>query len=396
MKKIFYVLLFLSIAYPLWATTYYVCDDATDCNAGDGSGWSTGNNGNNGTAKSTPWLTLDYAEDTISSGDTVIVGDGTYAAWTITAGWVSETTFISENKWGASINNIVFSGDGAADYITIQNFELTPSGSTAGGISFGSTTGIDHTDVSIIGNKIHGYTCSSFGAIWVGMGTNVLIDGNEIYDCGPTGNENNDHGIYLSWDTDNITVQNNIIYGIPDGYPIHAYHDDQNDFTIVNNTLYSENTYGYPQCIVLWGTISNMVVRNNLCYDPVGSSYGVRLEGTHTGTLVMTNNVTNAATLCTGTECGDYTTSDNITSADLSDEFTNAAGKIFTLQSDAVAIGAGIATDAPSEDFIGTARPQNTTYDVGAYEYLFVPPDLNHIGPGSGTISAGSGSMAGQ
>ena len=50
----------------------------------------------------------------------------------------------------------------------------------------------------------------------------------------------------------------------------------------------------------------------------------------------------------------------------------------FQLSTGSSAIDAGLSVDAPSTDYIGTSRPQDAGYDVGAYEYKAVsilPPD---------------------
>ena len=58
--------------------TYYVCDNAADCNAGGGSGWSTGDDTNNCSSKATPCKTIKGGIEKLSSGDTLIIGDGVY------------------------------------------------------------------------------------------------------------------------------------------------------------------------------------------------------------------------------------------------------------------------------------------------------------------------------
>ena len=66
--------------------TFYVCNTATECNAGS-SGWVTGNNNNACTSKGSACANLQGAFGKMASGDILIVGDGTYGgtANTITA-----------------------------------------------------------------------------------------------------------------------------------------------------------------------------------------------------------------------------------------------------------------------------------------------------------------------
>ena len=52
--------------------------------------------------------------------------------------------------------------------------------------------------------------------------------------------------------------------------------------------------------------------------------------------------------------------------------FTNAVGDDFTLQSgsDARDAGTDVSAAGVTTDYIGTARPQNSVFDIGAYEYI--------------------------
>ncbi|MDH3598934.1 MAG: hypothetical protein OEU26_04745, partial [Candidatus Tectomicrobia bacterium] len=86
--------LLFGFATPTVAATYYVCDDAASCNAGQGSGWRTGSDSfskSQAQSKTTPWKTIDKAEENVVGGDTVIVGDGVYntgsAEWNVVVVW---------------------------------------------------------------------------------------------------------------------------------------------------------------------------------------------------------------------------------------------------------------------------------------------------------------------
>jgi hypothetical protein len=129
MKKLSFtvlVLAMLCVTGVAHATTYYMCNSASTCNSGVGSpsGWSTGSDSNAGTSKSSPFLTLYKAYTTMSGGDTLVIGNGTYyatAAHTnvinISSGTDSSppvgsssayTTTEAENTGG-----VIFSGSGA-------------------------------------------------------------------------------------------------------------------------------------------------------------------------------------------------------------------------------------------------------------------------------------------
>lgn len=58
---------------------YYVCGSAAECNAEGGSGWGTGNNNYACTSKAQPCVTIAGGLKKMASGDTLIIGDGTYS-----------------------------------------------------------------------------------------------------------------------------------------------------------------------------------------------------------------------------------------------------------------------------------------------------------------------------
>ena len=80
-KLIGYWIFAIVFACPLYAwgaSTWYVCGSASSCNANGGSGWSTGSNSNSGNSKSLPFLTISQGVTSMKSGDTLIIGNGTY------------------------------------------------------------------------------------------------------------------------------------------------------------------------------------------------------------------------------------------------------------------------------------------------------------------------------
>lgn len=105
--SIFVVYIVLFFSFESLATTYYVCGNGTTCNTG-GTGWSTGNNSNSCTSKSSPCLTINGGIDKMSANDTLIVGNGTYAndpIGTFPSGTGGNyTTIITENVGGATID----------------------------------------------------------------------------------------------------------------------------------------------------------------------------------------------------------------------------------------------------------------------------------------------------
>jgi hypothetical protein len=122
------------------AATYYVCDNGATC----GAGWSTGSDSNSvsqAQSKTSPWKTIDKAEENVVGGNTVIVGDGVYSTgaseWSNVVVWVesngqgSMMTFKSENLHGAQLNGhgTMYGGlwldTRYAGWVRFEDFEIT-------------------------------------------------------------------------------------------------------------------------------------------------------------------------------------------------------------------------------------------------------------------------------
>ena len=80
MKRLIITILLLLWCGSAWGATYYVCDDETDCDAGDlgDTSWETGSDSGNCTGKGTPCKTIQGAVDKANGDDTIYVGKGTY------------------------------------------------------------------------------------------------------------------------------------------------------------------------------------------------------------------------------------------------------------------------------------------------------------------------------
>jgi hypothetical protein len=100
-------LLVLLASLPAQAATFYVCGDAAVC----GAGWSTGADSNAGMSKAAPLKTLTAGIGKLSSGSTLIVGNGVYAESLtgMPSGTAAAYTVIrAENDWGVLIDGSSF------------------------------------------------------------------------------------------------------------------------------------------------------------------------------------------------------------------------------------------------------------------------------------------------
>lgn len=207
-----------------------------------------------------------------------------------------------------------------------------------------------------------------------------IVANNEIFDVNEVvPGHNLNHGIYLSDNTQDILVKNNLIYDCKEGWPVHIYDthgrgDFARNHKIINNTLINDNPYRTGG-IVMFGY--EHIVRNNLIYNravPAPTYFGAiadQSNRSHSGTRVE-NNITNLPDLCANA-CPDSVIGSNITSANLSMEFVNPSAGNYRLNVGAVSVNKGTSADigtrsgAPINDLDGFLRNVGAP-DVGAFE----------------------------
>lgn len=219
---------------------YFVCYDATECNAGSGSGWST-SGARDGLSKTTPWQCPSDAEGNVNPGTTILFGDGNYtysrcgyqpgatsSRRLLTASSVDGTvgnwvTLKSENKWGAvwdGEDTARWEGDGdqgarlirldQANYIAFEDFEIKRAFALFWDNTQNSTGPYSH-DILIKGNLMHDCKFSCVQAKYFDYGW--TIDSNHIWDVRDATDANNKgvhaHNLYLMGY--NHTVINNVL-----------------------------------------------------------------------------------------------------------------------------------------------------------------------------------------
>lgn len=136
---------------------------------------------------------------------------------------------------------------------------------------------------------------------------------------------------------------------------------------IYNNTIYNQPSIGI-EIGSFFGADSNEI-KNNVMVCTSGSVVPVKIYGSDDDNNVITYNRWEGCGAIEDSGTG-TTASNNTTGAS---GFTNAAGDDFTLTAGSTLRDAGTDLSATlTTDYIGTARPQNSVFDLGAYEYIVV------------------------
>ena len=380
-----------------------------------------GNDAGSG-SETAPWRTLQKAANAVAAGDTVIVRQGNYAGFYLTADGSADKpiTFRADPGVVIDTRNPV-TADGinleGADYVTIEGFTVSgmPRAGIRSVINHHATIKSNRTD----GNGVWG--------IFTGFSEDVLIEGNVasrsvqehgIYVSnsadrpvirGNTSWGNNANGIHMNGDVsmggDGIIsgalVENNIIYdnGRAGGSGINA--DGVQNSRIQNNLIFGNHASG----ISLYrfnggGGSSGNLVANNTIVGASDSRWALNIKDGSTGSTVINNilytyhSFRGSITISPDSLPGftsDYNvvmsrfTTDDGGSVMSLDQWRSATGQdahsivatpgqLFVSGSDyhlsatSPALDAGTLLGAPARDLDGNARPSGTGIDIGAYE----------------------------
>jgi len=134
----------------------------------------------------------------------------------------------------------------------------------------------------------------------------------------------------------------------------------------VNNIIINSNTINRGGQVSSWGggfrcgyaSATNVHFRNNIVSNSL--NYQIRVDGSCGATV--TNNLIYSYLGYSGETRGTYYVEGN-------PQFTGTGEPPFRLTSGSPARDAGTATEAPTTDYFGIARPQGSGYDIGAAEF---------------------------
>jgi len=363
------------------AAAYYVAPAGSDSNPG---------------TLAAPFLTLQQGVNRAVAGDTVIVRDGTYGhVNSVTGGdssgneyapvvlynsgtagaWI---TIKAEHK-GAAVLDCEMLCDayinlGNASYIVIQDLVITRGYKEA----IHSNDSAHH--ITLRGNRLE-YIANRSTSTTLGLDGlyanpnchDFLIDGNVFHDIGRTNVNWLDHGLYLHGS--NYTIINNLFYNIPHGWSIQTA-DGLSNVLIANNTFAFPNGGGQDGQIMLWNTQSNLTIRDNIFYTP--QNYAITRYTSSIASCSIDHNLVYGASGMMADASGCTLGTNQIGANPM---FTNASSAPFDfhVQAGGPGIDTGMNIAAVGTDFDLNARPQGSSADIGAFEYVppvIVPPPV--------------------
>lgn len=188
----------------------------------------------------------------------------------------------------------------------------------------------------------------SFGGI---VGSNEInFDSMLLRQTNPA--SGNTSGI-VNLDTDVCAnFQNSVIYDFSDEAIVVTGTINFLNCTVANNSTSGIRTLGGAVSVINCAVFNNGTVD----FDDDGSAFTIDHcasdDGDGTNAVTITQSASDYAALVTDAPAGDFSV-------------TDASSELYN---------AGTNTGAPSYDIIGTARPQNTTTDIGAFELISGEP----------------------
>lgn len=223
---------------------------------------------------------------------------------------------------------------------------------------------------------------------------NNYVRFNKVHNTASSLTTNKAHGIYFSGA--GAHAQGNLVYNMFGGVLIHGWHG-QTGGSYSNNTVFNSTLIGLliGQGDGGAGTgVANFRGFNNTIQNCATAISEQGIIAASPRCLWSHNHIYNCTT--------DYsihansTATNRLVGAPLMVNYVQTGGGDYRLSSTSALIGAGIRSlsgvNAPITDIAGTTRPQNTTYDIGAYEYIATdttPPVLTSpFAEATGTLTA--------
>ena len=374
----------------------------------------------------TQGLACSGSAGTEHGGDTVMVNAGTYVEQIVDkipsgTGAFSLFTLQCVSDGACLINP--GTGNFAVGFNTATHWTLVRGFKTSNGKGWYSSGGAacltSFHDMTFTNVEIDGTSADSDMMGFQGCGERMTFTGWNVHNLNGGGGLS--HAIYISQYSDSFLVQNGT-FSFNGAYCIHANDNadavPDSNHTVRSNIFNNCGTVGVNGSAIIFNTNDGgHAVYNNIMYSNRAgvifreSSSGVIYENTiynnsidgisddfgSNHNFICRNNISIANG---GQQIANCNTSDHNNTTDTATAlFVNAGANDFHLKSTASgAIDQGFTLGAPyNVDFAGTARPQGSAYDIGAYEFIPTPSGAPtgmvafNGGPGVAISSCGSG-----
>jgi len=343
-------------------------------------------------------------------------------------GYPGETVLLNRTGAGTNIvKNFYNAADGTQGYYAFSNIKGNLNGGGSSGFALGGNS--DLTDIRCVNNECQGMFENAGGsAVFDGSGRKLRVlgcyahdnDGSKLYHAfyfdgrSPTptdielaynhiARQKGGRGIQVYGDAGNIITDvrihhnyvheihldgilfsrdtgsgckcyNNIVWGVGDSTLVHPTADDggggaalrlsnsgasnQLELEAYNNTFYLNDVDGVAGTDLLFENATSLIFRNNIVYARaayVGSTAGI-------GSLTSSNNLWRNGGAAPGFDSNPRTGDP---------KFTDAAARDFSILvgGDGIDQGSSAVSSVVTDDFRNLARPQNSLYDIGAYEF---------------------------
>jgi len=345
-------------------TNLYVAPNGSDANPG---------------TEAEPFRTISRAAQVVTPGTTVYVAPGQYTGGfrtTVDGSAEARIIFQSSERWGAKIvppldSRTTSAWDNRGSHVDIVGFEIDGTQYQSGnkwlsGIyNGGSYNSIRHNHVHHVGLDV---PCESAGGAGIGVdsyykGTRSEVIGNNVHDIGPADCRYH-HGIYISTEG---RVRNNLVYRVA-GAGIHLWHD-ANRVDVTGNTISTSGTgivVGGGDYYHSKGPNDFTQVANNIVFD---NKHGVIEQGDTGENNIYVNNLVFQNAVADWRLPEGRRHVGTIAAEPAFVEYSRTGTPDFRLSPRSPAIGKGVGSDKPEQDFQGKPRNKETGYDIGAYQH---------------------------
>lgn len=264
-------------------------------------------------------------------------------------------------------------GQTLSNHLIFDNVDSSYTGRS--GISPGAFTDITIKNSRFDHNGMISTVRADYTGIQLSGTTNCTITNNVV------SNGNNDSGINVKASSNSNYIANNVVFN-------NAQHGIDVSTSSLNNTLYNNTLYNNTeQGINVESSSTGNVIKNNIMANNQAYQLSIFDSGSTTG-LVLDYNLYHFSNASTSTirfagsfySINTFATYKSDKSQDANSItgdplFLNSSGLLNTasdykLSSSSPAIDTGVSVSI-SSDYMGTAIPQGSLPDIGAYEYIF-------------------------